>query len=162
MSCSLFESTDLGVSPLLSRTVWQPVQFLYRRLGVTKGWRPGKYTVPANLSILSISLCQKYFCDVTSHIWNVTCQEPRKKKVLEIKYPKLCDIIDPFSEYFDGDATCAEWPENYFANHRYVQNARNHFEIVLHSLNNSTFWKSSKLIVIVYQKLTSWNVISHF
>ena len=98
-----------------------------------------KVFFPANLSILSQSFYQKYFCDVASHIWNATCQESRRKKFLEIKYPKICDIIAPFSEYFDGKASCEKWPKNYFAKYRYVQNIGSHFEKVFNSVKNLSF-----------------------
>ena len=94
---------------------------------------------------MSQSFYQKYFCDVASHIWNATCQESRRKKFLEIKYPKICDIIAPFSEYFDGKASCEKWPKNYFAKYRYVQNIGSHFEKVFNSVKNLSFWNMNLL-----------------
>ena len=77
--------------------------------------------IRANLSILSTYFHQKYFCDVTSHVWNASCRETGRKKFLEIKYPEMCDIIAPYSEFFDEEASCDDWPKNFFAKNRYVQ-----------------------------------------
>ena len=57
---------------------------------------------------------QKTFCDVASHIWQVTCQDANRTFFMNIKQPDLCQTLVDFEDYFGNTSSCADWPGNYF------------------------------------------------
>ena len=57
---------------------------------------------------------QKTFCDVASHIWQVTCQEENRTFFMDMKQPNLCLTLGAFEEYFGNTSSCEDWPTNYF------------------------------------------------
>ena len=57
---------------------------------------------------------KKKFCHVASHIWQVSCQDNDRKYFLELKHPKLCQVLQSFDAYFGFNSTCKGWPHNYF------------------------------------------------
>ena len=59
---------------------------------------------------------QKLFCDVASHIWQVTCQNTNRKFFMDKKQPNLCLELKQFEEYFGNTTSCEHWPTNYFTN----------------------------------------------
>ena len=59
---------------------------------------------------------QKLFCDVASHIWQVTCQNKNRKFFMDKKQPNLCLELKQFEEYFGNTTSCEHWPTNYFTN----------------------------------------------
>ena len=52
----------------------------------------------------------KSFCEVATHIAQRSCQDPERKFFLQKKYPKICQILDEFKEYFGEEAKCDGWP----------------------------------------------------
>jgi hypothetical protein len=57
---------------------------------------------------------QKTFCDVASHIWQVTCQEENRTFFMNMKQPNLCLTLGAFEDYFGKTSSCEDWPRNYF------------------------------------------------
>ena len=57
---------------------------------------------------------QETFCDVASHIWQVTCQEENRTFFMDLKQPNLCPMLGDFDDYFGNKSSCFDWPENYF------------------------------------------------
>ena len=57
---------------------------------------------------------QKTFCDVASHIWQVTCQNQNRTFFMNLKQPELCQTLGDFEDYFGNTSYCADWPGNYF------------------------------------------------
>ena len=57
---------------------------------------------------------QQVFCHVSSHIWQVSCQNENRRFFIDTKYPKLCLALKDFDEYFGNNATCLAWPGNFF------------------------------------------------
>ena len=57
---------------------------------------------------------QKTFCDVASHIWQVSCQNGSRKYFMALKQPYLCEILNNFNTFFDKTSSCENWPTNYF------------------------------------------------
>ena len=43
---------------------------------------------------------QKLFCDVSSHIWQKTCQDESRAYFLSRKQPLLCPVLKDFDEFF--------------------------------------------------------------
>ena len=56
---------------------------------------------------------QRRFCQVASHIWQVTCQDENRKYFLDLQQPKLCPTLEYFDEYFKANSSCDEWPNNF-------------------------------------------------
>ena len=47
---------------------------------------------------------QKTFCDVASHIWQVTCQNENRTVFIEMKQPNLCSVLKDFEEFFGNSS----------------------------------------------------------
>ena len=56
---------------------------------------------------------QARFCDVASHIWQVTCQDKNRKYFLDLQQPDLCQTLEYFEDYFDVNSTCQNWPHDF-------------------------------------------------
>ena len=56
---------------------------------------------------------QRRFCQVASHIWQVTCQYKDRKYFLDLQQPKLCQTLEYFDEYFNDNSTCDKWPNDF-------------------------------------------------
>ena len=57
---------------------------------------------------------QQRFCDVASHIWQVTCQDKNRSYFLDLQQPNLCQTLEYFEDYFNANSSCQKWPGNYF------------------------------------------------
>ena len=57
---------------------------------------------------------QQRFCDVASHIWQVTCQDKNRSYFLDLQQPNLCQTLEYFENYFNANSSCQKWPGNYF------------------------------------------------
>ena len=57
---------------------------------------------------------QQRFCDVASHIWQVTCQDKDRKYFLDRRHPDLCQTLEYFEDYFNANSSCQQWPGNFF------------------------------------------------
>ena len=56
---------------------------------------------------------QARFCDVASHIWQVTCQDKNRKYFLDLQQPDLCQTLEYFEDFFDANSSCQNWPHNF-------------------------------------------------
>ena len=60
---------------------------------------------------------QKTFCDVASHVLQVTCQENiggYRRFFIEKSHPNICNVLEDFDKFFGSNSTCNEWPKNFF------------------------------------------------
>ena len=60
---------------------------------------------------------QKTFCNVASHVLQVTCQEPldgNRRFFIEKSHPNICNVLEDFDKFFGSNSTCNEWPKNFF------------------------------------------------
>ena len=66
---------------------------------------------------------QKTFCDIASHVFQVTCQEniigghrrnKQRRVFIEKSLPNICHILEDFEKFFGSNSTCNEWPKNFF------------------------------------------------
>ena len=57
---------------------------------------------------------QQKFCDVASHILQVTCQDKNRKYFLDLRQPNLCQTLEYFEDYFNANSSCKKWPRNFF------------------------------------------------
>ena len=57
---------------------------------------------------------QKTFCDVASHISQITCQNENRKYFIALKQPNLCQTLEDFKDYFGNTSSCDNWPTNFF------------------------------------------------
>ena len=60
---------------------------------------------------------KKTFCNLASHIRQVTCQNENRKFFIDKKQPNLCSILNEFDDYFGSSSSCQEWPGNFFQNY---------------------------------------------
>ena len=58
---------------------------------------------------------QQIFCDVSSHIWQTSCQYHYKGMVFKAKYPNLCTVLESYEEFFGNGSSCLEWPGKFLA-----------------------------------------------
>ena len=65
---------------------------------------------------------QMSFCNVASHIWQISCQNANRTYFLQTRHPKLCSVLKRYDEYFGNRSICSEWPENYFKKNMKVDN----------------------------------------
>ena len=56
---------------------------------------------------------QERFCDVASHILQVTCQDENRKYFLDLQQPDFCQTLEYFENYFNANSTCQNWPYNF-------------------------------------------------
>ena len=54
------------------------------------------------------------FCDVASHIWQITCQNENRTYFMDLKQPLLCQLLGDFEDYFGNTSSCQNWPANFF------------------------------------------------
>ena len=54
------------------------------------------------------------FCHLASHLWQISCQNPNRTYFLTENYPKLCDVLEKYQDFFNLNSSCKEWPDNYF------------------------------------------------
>ena len=57
---------------------------------------------------------QKTFCDVASHVFQVTCLNEERRSLIEKPFPNMCHILIDFDRYFGTNSSCTEWPKNFF------------------------------------------------
>ena len=57
---------------------------------------------------------QKIFCDVASHILQVTCQNENRTLFMDKKQPNLCLVLKNFEDFFGDTSSCKNWPSEYF------------------------------------------------
>ena len=64
---------------------------------------------------------QKSFCDVASHILQMSCLDKNRKHFLDLYHPNLCTILESFVDYFGNTSEksdpCEAWPHNFFMNY---------------------------------------------
>ena len=63
---------------------------------------------------------QKTFCDVASHVLQVTCHRHRgahRRFFIEKSQPNVCNILEDFDKFFGSNSTCNEWPNNFIEEH---------------------------------------------
>lgn len=56
---------------------------------------------------------KKYFCEVASHVLQMTCRDEFKAFLLNSKYPELCLVLEDHDSYFGNNTSCKHWPQVY-------------------------------------------------
>ena len=60
----------------------------------------------------------KEFCEVASHIWQISCINGSDRKYfLDKMYPNLCSVLRKYEEFFGDNSTCKSWPNQFLKLH---------------------------------------------